>query len=164
MSRKPKLNFEAASVLLVGLPVLGLAGVLKAGRGLSAPASVDGTWRVEAEAAQATELPCLGRSFLENTSFSITQSGRDLVLNINRGSKVTASGFGLSSSHTIKISALPTQVLSADTGCSNVHPINLDATVDAKSEPRSLLGTMTVDGCSACGAVTFHAIRQSRSI
>ena len=42
-------NFVVAYILLVGLAVARLRGVLKSGRSLTAPISVDGTWKVEAD-------------------------------------------------------------------------------------------------------------------
>jgi hypothetical protein len=163
MSRT-NLNFVIAYIFLVGLPVLGLAGVLRAGRTLTAPVSVDGVWKVDADAAQFAALPCFGPSFPSNLSLSITQSGRSLVLNLNSGSNVIASGSALSAGFTIKGSAMPTPKYSAETGCGSGSQLSVNAVVDAKSDPRTLMGTMTVDGCSNCAAVGFHAVRQVRNV
>lgn len=163
MSRT-NLNFVIAYIFLVGLPVLGLAGVLRAGRTLTAPVSVDGVWKVEADAAQVAALPCFGQSFPENMSLSIAQSGRSLLLNLNSGSNVIASGSALSAGSAIKGSVVPTARYSAETGCGSGSQLSVNAVVDAKSDPRTLVGTMRVDGCSTCAAAEFHAVRQARNV
>ncbi len=45
--RKKRLTF--GYVVLVGLPLLFLAGTLRAGKSLSAPASVSGVWAIQSE-------------------------------------------------------------------------------------------------------------------
>jgi hypothetical protein len=157
MSR-PNLNFVIAYILLVGLPVLGLVGVLRAGRTLTAPISVDGVWKVEAHADQVAALPCSGTSFLRNTSLLISQSGRSLMLSFDSGSRNTASG--IIDGHSVRASALPMPDYSAEVGCGSNRLLSLNATVDVQSGLRSMVGNMTVEGCSSCGPVGFHAIRQ----
>jgi hypothetical protein len=44
-------NFVVAYTLLVGLPLLGLAGVLRSGRNITAPISIDGTWKIETQSS-----------------------------------------------------------------------------------------------------------------
>jgi hypothetical protein len=46
-------------------------------------------------------------------------------------------------------------------GCGSDQQLTLIATVDPKANPRSLAGTLSVDGCPSCGAVEFHAVRQT---
>ena len=57
MSRTNR-NFLIAYVVLVVLPIAGLFGVLKHGRSLAAPISVDGVWRLDADLSQIAALPC----------------------------------------------------------------------------------------------------------
>src|SRR5258707_12075227 len=81
-------NFVIAYVFLVVLPVLGLVGVLKSGRGLSAPFSVDGAWKIESSRPSAS--PCGNfLSSISNAPLSISQSGRALVVTLS-GTKITA--------------------------------------------------------------------------
>src|SRR5712691_9738620 len=83
-------NFVIAYILLVGLPLLALAGVLKSGRSLNAPFSVDGAWKLDAEAAHASTAPCGGfLSSVSNSQISISQSGTSLVIGL--GGKTTTS-------------------------------------------------------------------------
>jgi hypothetical protein len=67
----------------VGLPLLGLLGVLRLGRGLQAPPSVDGTWRTDSGGAGrglAALLP-LGRG-AGPVHLEVRQSGTYLSLEI----------------------------------------------------------------------------------
>lgn len=156
------LKFLIAYAFLVALPVLGLVGVLKAGRVLTAPLSVDGIWKIDANATRlGAMLPCIDKDFLQDASLSIMQSGRNLVLSVNSGSKVAASGF--IEGHTIHVSAMPAWKYSGGPGCAD-HLFSVKGTVEAESDPRSLFGTMIIDGCSSCAPVEFHAIRQMPSL
>jgi len=83
-------NFIVAYVLLVLVPLVGLAGVLRAGRGLKAPISVEGVWKIDSAAGTASEkqvseesgsAPCgLSDAALSNSSLLISQSGKSLQL------------------------------------------------------------------------------------
>src|SRR5688500_11787358 len=70
-------------VVLVGLPLIGVAGALYLGERLAAPASVKGRWRLEASA------PCM--SGLGET-LSIVQSGPDVQLTFNAAAPLTVPG------------------------------------------------------------------------
>src|SRR5712671_4676256 len=83
-------NFVIAYVFLVVLPVLGLVAVLKSGRGLTAPFSVDGAWKIESGAGLLSASPC--GNFLSSVSkapISISQSGKSLVVTLSGGTKTT---------------------------------------------------------------------------
>src|SRR5258708_37965571 len=72
-------NFVIAYIFLVALPVLGLVGVLKSGRTLSAPFSVDGAWKIEPGAGSLSSSPCSAfLSSVLNAPISISQSGKTL--------------------------------------------------------------------------------------
>ena len=108
------LRFLIAYALLVVLPVLGLVGVLKAGRMLTAPLSVDGVWKVDGNAVRIDGLRCAVKDSLQGASLLITQSGRNLVLNLNSGFKATA--WGLIDGGTIQASTVPAQKYSGESG------------------------------------------------
>jgi|CZKD01.1.fsa_nt_gi hypothetical protein len=153
-------NFVVAYVLLVGLPLLGLAGVLRTGRTLVAPISVDGVWKIEADASRLSGGPCSKTlASLSNTSVGISQSGKNLVLTFNNPSKTAASG--TLDEKNLKASIVPVRDSLSDCGAD--QSLALTATVDPKSEPRSLTGVLMVSGCSSCTPVEFHATRQTRS-
>src|SRR5205807_8940501 len=128
-------NFVIAYVFLVVLPVLGLVAILKSGRGLSAPFSVDGAWKIESSSPSTT--PCGNLlSSVSQAPISISQSGRALVVTLSGGMKTTA---GMLDGKIIKA-----QFAGADksraTECGN-GSLTLSATLDPQAEPRTLSGT-----------------------
>jgi hypothetical protein len=151
-------NFIIAYILLVALPIVGLAGVLKSGRTLTAPISVDGTWRLQADPVLLAALPC-GKTLGENpeTALAISQSGRNFTVSLASGPKSTASG--IVDGATIKASFAPAAEWSAAKGCGTGRELSLVATVDTKSDPRSLSGVLSVNDCASCGPVAFRAVR-----
>jgi hypothetical protein len=152
--------FVFAYVLLVGVPLLGLAGVLRTGRTLTPPISVDGVWRVEANTSHLPPQSCSKAfSSLANSSFVISQSGKSLVLTFGGPSKTIASG--VIEGKSVTASTGP-GVSSIDLGCGADQSLVLTATVDSKSEPRSLAGVLAVNNCASCMPVEFHAVRQPR--
>jgi hypothetical protein len=145
--------------VLVVLPIAGLFGVLKHGRSLAAPISVDGVWRLDADLSQIAALPC--GSSLASTQYSavtISQSGKNFTLSLNNGPKATASG--VVEGTTIKASVLPSAAWASQAGCGSDHVLTLIATVDPKSEPRTLAGLLTVSECSSCAPVELRAVRE----
>jgi hypothetical protein len=160
MSTHPNRNFILAYILLVALPVVGMIAVLKSGRKLGAPISVDGLWHLQVDATSLATLPC-GKTLAENpeTALAISQSGRNFTLTLANGPKVTASG--VIESTTVKASIAPSPEWSTQTGCGPDQGLNLVATVDAKANPRTLSGQISASHCSSCSAIEFHAVRQN---
>ena len=153
-------QFVVAYIFLVGIPLLGLGAVLKSGRALAAPASVDGVWKVEAASRPASALPC-GNSLalLSNGPLVISQSGKTLVLTLSGGSKATVPGAIEGS--VIRASIAPGN-LSSEEGCDGDRTFNLTATLDLKSDPRTMSGRLTIEGCSSCMPIEFRAAKQPR--
>jgi hypothetical protein len=151
-------NFIIAYILLVGLPILGLVGVLKRGRSLTAPISVDGVWQVQADPVQVAALPC-GKTlaYTPDTALAISQSGRNFTLTLVNGPK--SSGSGVLDGTALKASVVPSAAWSEEAGCGNGRELSLVATVDPKSDPRSLAGMLSVSNCPSCAPVKFHAVR-----
>jgi hypothetical protein len=150
-------NFVIAYILLVGLPLLGLAGVLRSGGTLTAPFSVDGAWKIDAGAAHAPATPCGDfLSSVSNSPVSISQSGTSLVIGLGGGKTTTGTLEG----KTIKAQFAGSANLNAS-DCSD-HNLSLTATLDPLTEPRTLSGKVTVEGCAPCAPVEFHATRQPR--
>src|SRR2546430_13404224 len=88
---KANRDFIIAYVVLVGLPILGLVGVLKTGRTLGAPFSVDGTWKLQADAVRLQALPC-GKSLASpDIAMSVSQSGANFTLDLVSGPKSLSS-------------------------------------------------------------------------
>ena len=159
MSRTNR-NFIIAYILLVGIPVLGLVGVLKSGRALAAPISVDGIWKLETNSSPAAALPCSNRlASITNGTVAISQSGKSLVFTLNHGSKATSLG----AIEGITVKASFASGTSNEAGCDGNRTLTLTATLDPNSEPRTMNGTLSVDGCNSCTPVDFRASRQPRS-
>jgi hypothetical protein len=152
-------NFILAYTLLVALPIVGLIGILKSGRKLIAPISVDGVWNLQLDASQLSSLPC-GKTLADapETALAISQSGKNFILNLNNGPKSVSSG--VLEGTAIKALIVPAPVWSAEAGCSG-RELSLVATVDPKSDPRSLSGSLSVSDCPSCGSVDFRATRQA---
>ena len=153
-------NFVVAYILLVGLPLLGLAGVLRSGRRLTAPVSVDGAWKIETDAGLLAGPSCdkPGSAF---SSMVISQSGKSFVVTFNNVSKIASSG--ILDGKNLKVSVVPERDPSSKSGCTNDQPLTLTATIDPNAEPRSLTGVLSVNGCPSCVPVKFHAVRQPRA-
>src|SRR3954470_19476198 len=159
MSRTSR-NFIIAYILLVGLPLIGLAGVLKTGRGLTAPISIDGTWKLDPVSIHSSGQFCdKATSTLAASSFSISQSGKSLMLTLSTPAKTTAEG----SLDDKSIKVVLGTAESAALGCASGQQLAWTANVDPKSEPRSLSGVLAVNGCESCGRVEFRAVRQPKS-
>jgi hypothetical protein len=123
----------AAYLLLVGVPVLGLLGILEAGRGISAPLSIGGDWAIELDpAARCANSP----AGLRQPALSISQSGTQALITLNDGHATT---------------------LDATVQGATLAAGSLTAAISGKPGERVLEGTMNFDGCAP---VTFRAVRQ----
>jgi|HubBroStandDraft_6_1064221.scaffolds.fasta_scaffold223127_1 hypothetical protein len=157
MSRTSR-NFIIAYAVLVGLPIVGLVGILKSGRTLAAPISVDGVWKLQTDPVHLAALPC-GKTLAisPEAALAISQSGRNFTLSLSDGPKSAASG--VLDGTSLKASLVPSAPWSEEAGCGSGHEISLVATVDPKANPRSLEGTLSVDHCPPCAPVEFRAVR-----
>lgn len=161
-------NFVLAYVFLVALPVLGLVGILKRGRSLSAPFSVDGIWKIESGNLPASTCGNF-LTAVSNSPLSISQSGKSLLVTL----VVTLSGGTKTGSGTLEGKTIKAQFAGASfTGTEKSGTaecgdgaLNLTATLDPAAEPRTLSGTLSVEGCasSSCAPMEFRAVRQPRS-
>jgi hypothetical protein len=157
MSRTSR-NFFVAYALLVGLPIAGLVGILKSGRTLAAPISVDGVWKLQTDPVRLAALPC-GKTLASSpdAALAISQSGRNFTLSLSDGPKSTASG--VLDGTSLKASLVPSAPWSEEAGCGSGREITLVAIVDPKANPRSLEGTLSVSHCLSCAPVDFRAVR-----
>ena len=151
-------NFIIAYALLVGLPILGLVGILKSGRVLAAPISVDGVWKLQTDPVHLAALPC-GKTLASSpdAALTISQSGRNFTLSLKDEPKSAASG--VLDGTSLKASLVPSAPWSEEAGCGSDREISLVATVDPKANPRSLEGTLSVKQCLSCAPVDFRAVR-----
>ena len=138
--------------------MLGLVGVLRSGHSLNAPFSVDGAWKINAgTAGQTSSAPCADfLSSVSNSPVSISQSGASLVIGL--GGKTTT---GSLDGKTIKAQFAGAVTPNA-ADCSD-HSLTLTGTLDPMTEPRTVSGRLSVEGCPFCAPVDFHAVRQPKS-
>jgi hypothetical protein len=154
-------NFAAAYIVLVALPVLVLAAVLRSERNLAAPIALGGQWRIQIDAAKLAALPCEKSLFTsEGAGFTVSQSGKNFTLNRVNSPMPGASGQieGTAMKATILASAEGAQ----EAGCGG-RVLSLTAKVDPKENPLSLEGRLSVEDCSTCLPVEFRAIREGQA-
>jgi hypothetical protein len=152
-------NFVLAYTFLVILPLVGLAGILKAGRHLTAPISIDGLWTMRVDSTQIDSLPC--GKFLAATpdqTIAIAQSGRSFVLTFPSGSKL--AGPGDLNGTTLRAS-LTAPSESPDSSCPGGSQLSLLASLDRRVDSNLLTGTVSVPNCQSCAPVGFQAERQA---
>jgi hypothetical protein len=141
-------------LVLVGVPVLGVLGLLQVGERLTAPVSVGGTWSAEIDEQTVDDPACGGlSSWSEPVILTISQSGPNLLLTINNQEKISMAG----QIKGMKISARGAVHSSADV----TTEIHLEATVDRQAEPDGLLGELTINNCLTPAPLT--ATRQPKS-
>ena len=154
MSRTSR-NFVVAYIFLVGLPLLGLVGILRSGRHLHAPISVDGSWKIEATSKAPQTNSCAAVSTFVSSPFAISQSGRSLVVTFGNNKAVVPGSLDDKSVKT----AVPGESDSSSGGCGTAI---LTAVVDSNAEPKSMNGQLSFLGCQSCAPVRFTAVRQPK--
>ena len=147
-------NFVLAYVFLVILPLVALAGILKFGRGLIAPVSVDGSWNLRIDSANADSLPC--GTYLGDLPLAISQSGMNLVLSSPADGHL--SGAGTVAGNTLRASLTPHPEAAV---CPADHQLSLIASVSGSRDSRVIEGTLSL--CSTCPTLPFRAERQTSS-
>lgn len=151
-------NFVFAYVLLVALPLFGLAGILRSGRKLSAPISISGVWKINTSQDQLAAFPC--RQLLaENSAFTISQSGRAFTLSLSN--PTFSATAGAIDGNTINATLIPAAVGGQGAGCG--ESLSLTAIVDSKASPRSLQGALRAENCPGCAALEFRGIREEQA-
>ena len=153
-------NFVFAYAFLVVLPLVGLAGILKSGRKLVAPVSIDGIWSFQADSAQLDSLPCGNiLKAIPDKALAISQSGGIFALSSSSGPKVTGSG--TLDGTTLRASLIPPPESSSEGNCAGGRQLSLLANVARKADSRSLVGRLSAPNCPACASVAFQAERQT---
>jgi len=141
--------------LLVGIPLLGVVSVLGAGRSLTAPLSVAGSWDLQIDSSFPQPQSCItSLGFHNPTVLDISQSGRYLTLTLNGQPKVELEGT-LQGKTVAANLATPFKA-----SCDGAARLSLTAEVDSKAAPRMMSGILKFDGCASCGSVNFQAVRQ----
>ncbi|HUI43278.1 MAG TPA: hypothetical protein VL523_15045 [Terriglobia bacterium] len=149
-----------AYACLVGLPLLGLLGILHAGQRLKAPVSVAGAWNLKADFNAWAGKPC-GEllSKIKQPFFTISQSGNGLMVALNSAPAATLTG-SVKGTSLIAGADAPQSSAGAD-NCSSPDKIHLAATVEGQAPSRALTGLLSLNACAGCAPIAFHAVRQS---
>ena len=151
-------NFVIAYILLVGLPIGGLVLVLKHGRTLTAPVSVDGNWQLQGNLSDLAALACATPlPTAEDAVLTISQSGKNLVVALPNGFRTETSG--LIDGTTLRATLSPA-VQPRGAGCGQDRSLTLVASLNLGAHPKTLEGTIGVDECPTCNPVNFTAVRQ----
>ena len=119
---------------MVGVPVVGLLGILDAGRSIRAPLSISGDWTLEFDPAARC---ANGPGGLQQPVWNISQSGTGALITVNDGHATTMDA-------TIDGATLTAK--------------SLTATIAGKSDARIMEGKVSLDGCAP---VAFRAVRQT---
>jgi hypothetical protein len=149
-----------AYICLVGMPLLGLLGILRAGQQLTPPVSVGGAWSLEANFGALGSGSCTDLLTSVSQPFlSIYQSGANLVFTLNNPQKTALPGTIQGAELTMSRDDAP--VSTATGACTNPQSIQLNGTVGNQGGQRVLKGILTIQGCAACQPILFRAVRQS---
>lgn len=146
-------KFVIAYIILVGIPLGGLAFVLKAGKHLSAPYAVDGSWKFEVANPSVASACSSVLSSLSGVAGSVSQSGNAVVISLN----------GKTAPGTLEGKSVRAQFAGTQNapGCAD-HTLTLAAVLDPGTEPRSMAGSLSFGNCASC-SVDFRAVRQPRA-
>ena len=153
----PNKRFVIAYIFLVGLPLVGLVGVLKTGRGLQAPLSINGVWKLESDDPTLLAQLCM-RSVapLRDTDAVIAQSGNSFAIHLEYLRSGTV-GWGTIQNTTLW-AAIPE---TGDFACGPDRAITLRGTVNPNTMPRSMRLVISIASCASCVPVEFHAVLQA---
>jgi hypothetical protein len=154
-------RFAVSYIFLVFLPVLGLLGVLRQGRDLKAPVSVDGRWKLQIDPAQLAALPC-GKALASASDpvLAISQSGERFTLTTSGGLATASSG--VIQDTTLNATLQPSDSAGNESGCDADHSLTLIAKLDPTANPKSLSGMLSLKDCPVCAPVQFHAVREAQ--
>lgn len=148
-------------ILLVGLPILAISGVLRAGQRLRSPIFVGGTWSVERQwDTDPDSSCCYSLISSEGTVLAISQSGSRLFFTMNDEKWTTFAGEIRGSTVTATIACRASNA-SSDVRRMSAVSIQLDATVERRGGSDRLFGTLTCFDCPTSTVTSFTALRQS---
>lgn len=146
-------NLVPAYICLVGIPMLGLIGVLDSGHDLRAPLAVRGAWDMQADFHSLAPRSC-GALALSSRQrvLEISQSGKQLALALDR-----MQGLGTIENTTVTAIELRLPGVSCGTGELSVH---FQASIESSAGQDVMNGVLDINGCSSCAPVPFRAVRR----
>lgn len=152
-------RFALSYLLLVIVPIAGLAGVLRSGRNLTAPTAIGGLWKMHVNADRLAALPCGGSLVkVQDAGFTISQSGKSFTLTFaNPG---ISSAAGTIDGTRIKANLLTSAMRAEQAGCSGGRVLSLIASVDSRAKPNLMVGLLYANDCPMCAPAEFRSIRE----
>jgi hypothetical protein len=145
-------------LLLVGLPVLGVVGILRLGSRLEAPADIGGSWRAAYAPAAQLVPPCVELA-PEGPAFDVTQSGLHAGVTLNDPSRTRLDARLRGARLWASAERLPL-LGTARAACPDA-PLELAAELVPDGRESQLVGQLWAGGCAACAPVSFRAERIS---
>ena len=148
-------------IALVGLPIIGVAGVLQLGRDLRPPVSVSGTWavRITSPVSHGTECT-LRQAGGDRLQLNISQSGRWLTVSLSNADRVVASEL---------VGAIDGQAIiagasdRASMGSATAFPMALRAKLEGKGGTDRLVGLLSLTCCRSQTEFSFDASRNQKT-
>lgn len=144
---------------LVGVPLLGLLGILRIGETLDVPASIGGIWSVDSSMAQGVQRSCTPIELPSaRAEMTVIQSGRYVLIRFNDSARTTLSG----RFHARKLTAR--HVLPSEAQIEGVCGASLPALLQLELQSRTgatdrLSGVWRMPGCDVCPPMAFRALR-----
>ena len=145
-------NIVPAYICLVGIPMLGLIGILDAGHDLHAPLAIGGAWDMQADYQSLAAGSCgvLAPSSGQRV-LMISQSGKQLSLALDH-----MLGFG-----TVETSEANGQLHLPEFACgSGEASVYLHAAIQHSAGQEVMTGFLGLSRCSSCAPVPFRAVRR----
>ena len=145
-------------LVLVGIPILGILGLLQVGQTLSAPISVAGTWN--AQLSLPSQLDSAAGDPLIHpgpTLLNISQSGPDLLIAFDDDQKTTLVGHVRDM--TIDASFFRDGRAATNSTSSATRTIDFHARVDRQTEPDRLVGVLIFEDGPSRTEVPLTATR-----
>ncbi len=157
-----KMKLLITYLTLVGLPVLGVLGVLHVGRGLTSPVSVSGSWNVEVSRQLSGYSSC--EDVLRQSQplvLTISQSGPHVFLSFDNNKKIKLAGAIESTS--VNASSLHLSARTVWDDRNSPDAMRLYATFDREAGAGRLVGSLNFNKCPGAPEMTFIATRQTKS-
>jgi len=135
---------------LVGLPLLALLAILRAGTHLSPSVSIAGYWSIEGDFHSIQSTPCASvLTGLKQPALVIQQAGRDLTLVLNNPEKTALSA------------TLDGTTVTSMVACADAQSIRIQGVLTGDGKDRTMSGTASVENCEVCRPVSFRSVRQT---
>lgn len=144
-------------LLFVGIPLVGLLGVLRVGQGIEAPRAVHGTWEVQPMAPSGRVCTRYLLSDADST-LRISQSGRELTAALDPRAEVSLRG-ALTGNQLALEGVIPPDATPRHVACTGGDTLRLTARISAAGGTRQLEARLWSSACADCGAVSFTASR-----